>query len=602
MSRRKGTSRWTRWVARARWARAWPLLTLVLVAPMAWAGPYIWDQDGDHVDDRMETVHLFGYALAFENGDTLARQRIDVTRVPTGLAYGVYVIYDHVPTSSDLASLTLLGMPVLHRIESLPAVRGVGSFAQVEAAAALPGVERVEAAPVAHLLLHDNAAAIAARDESQRVFPTWSGAGGGDGQGVVVAILDTGVNDAAEGGWPGHESVSGRCVGGATFVASDSTLDTGRDASVNPADHGGSLTGAHATHVAGIVLGSGGASGYAQGIAPGARFVDVKVLSDAGSGTGVPEALDWCIHNAHRDWGVPEYQGIGVINLSLSSPDASDGNDLGSRLAAEAVRRGIVVVASMGNDGAAIVPSPAAGDGVLAVGAFDAQRTGADTDDVFASFSNRGPRASDGDGESADELKSGTSMAAAFVSGAVACLRSQAPSLTPDAMASLLHDTAWRGTAGLPSGPAGSDPRWQAARGFGALDLYAAKLELENRDHTQVERLALEPSATQIAAELRTMRERGVTSFDFERAPDVAGAPGAFVIDDSVPASGDSSLADATNRQIYDRAWSVPGNERGVPFWYRVAWTEAGVRSVTPARRLVSPIGPSAATVEVTIA
>ena len=49
MSRRKGTSRWTRWVARARWARAWPLLTLVLVAPMAWAGPYIWDQDGDHV-------------------------------------------------------------------------------------------------------------------------------------------------------------------------------------------------------------------------------------------------------------------------------------------------------------------------------------------------------------------------------------------------------------------------------------------------------------------------------------------------------------------------------------------------------------------------
>src|SRR5439155_2711302 len=75
---------------------------------------------------------------------------------------------------------------------------------------------------------------------------------------------------------------------------------------------------------------------------------------------------------------------------------------------------------------------------------------------------------------------SGTSMAAAFVSGAVACLRSQAPSLTPDAIASLLHDTAWRGTAGLPSGPAGSDPRWQAARGFGALDLYAAKLELEN--------------------------------------------------------------------------------------------------------------------------
>src|SRR5262249_9620826 len=122
MNRRPGTSRW------------WPLLGGLLLAPAAHAGPYIWDQDGDHVDDRMETVHLLGYAYSFENGDTLARQRIDVSRVPTGLEYGVYVTYSRPITSTDLLSLTLLGMPVLHRIEALPAVRSVASFAQIQAA------------------------------------------------------------------------------------------------------------------------------------------------------------------------------------------------------------------------------------------------------------------------------------------------------------------------------------------------------------------------------------------------------------------------------------------------------------------------------------
>src|SRR6185436_19583746 len=140
MSRRWGTLRWTWRAARARLARAWPLLGLLALAQPASSGPYIWDQDGDHVDDRIESVHLLGYAFSFEQGDTLARQRIDVSRVPAGLAFGVYVIYDHPVTNADLTTLTLLtGLPVLHSIEAVPAVRSVGSFLQVQAAAALPG-------------------------------------------------------------------------------------------------------------------------------------------------------------------------------------------------------------------------------------------------------------------------------------------------------------------------------------------------------------------------------------------------------------------------------------------------------------------------------
>jgi hypothetical protein len=353
------------------------------------------------------------------------------------------------------------------------------------------------------------------------------------------------------------------------------------------------------------------------------------VLGDIGLGTGVAEAIDWCIHNRARDWGAGgAYQGIDVINLSLSSPDESDGNDVAAMIAARAVAMGITVVASMGNSGMpALVPSPAAGDGVIAVGAYDPQRTPRAGDDQFASFSNQGPRAGDGDADATDEMKpdlvapgvavlsadgdlasdgtryqrlSGTSMAAAMVSGAVAELLSEFPSLTPGAIAAVLRATARRGLAGVPSGPAGPDPRWQAAIGWGALDLYAARLELLQSERSQVRRLALEATDTQITATLWTQRERGAAHFAIERAPDVGGLAGAFAPLDSAAAVGESSLA-VTNLTPYAFTWTVPPSERGVPFWYRVSCTEGGQRYDSPARRFTSPLGGSAAEIEVRI-
>jgi subtilisin family serine protease len=601
-------------------------IALALMPAAALASQYAWDSDGDGIDDRIETVNALGYQFAFVNSDSTGAQRIEVSRQAPGLVYGIYVIYDHVPTTADFTALATLGLPVLHRYEGLPAVRSSGTFAQVAAAAALPGTNRVEAVPVLYPLLRENTASAAIRDPSERVFPTWSSAGGADGAGSVIAFLDTGINDAADGAFPGHESVKGRCVGGAAFQGADSTLDTPPNGSVNPEDHG---TTGHGTHVAGIAAGSGGESAFARGAAPGASFVDVKVLSDAGVGLGVAEGIDWCIHNRARVWGAGA-NGIQVINLSLASPDWSDGNDLTARLAQRASELGIVVVAAMGNDGAALhVPSPAAGDGVIAVGAYDVQRTPRCEDDQFASFGNRGPRASDGDGDALDELKpdllapgvavlsadgaltsdghqyarrSGTSMAAAFVSGAVACLRAQYPSLTPAAIADLLHRTAWRGLAGVPAGAAGADPRWQSARGFGVLDLYAAKLELDRPGRTQVTRLELEAGADSVRALVRTQRERGAAFVVIERAADAGGSPGAFAAYDSLPTAGDSSLAGVANRSSYAFAWSVPVPERGQAFWYRAAYTENGVRWSEPARRFTSPSGPPVATAVFSIA
>jgi len=607
------------------------LVTALLAPAPAWAGSYIWDQDDDRIDDRMESVQVGGYRFAFENADSLMRQRIDVSQSPGGLLYGVYVVFQNAPGTADLLALTALGMPVLHRYEFVPAVRSVATFAQIELAASIGGVERIEAVPILYPWARDGAASMGVRDATDHVFPTWALEGGAAGEGQVVAILDTGVNDAPDGSYPGHESLSGRCLGGAVFVNGDSLLDTPRGGSMNPVDRGGAVTRSHGTHVASIIAGTGGSSGYAQGVAPAARFVDVKVLNDAGIGTGVVEAIDWCLHNRLRDWGDPDpaLQGIDFINLSLSTLDESDGNDLAARAANRASELGIVVVASIGNDGAAgSVPSPASADGAIAVGAFDTQRTPLSGDDQYAFLNNTGPRASDGDMDSFDELKpdllapgvavlsadgslttdgaqyqrlTGTSMAAAFVSGAACALRSDYPDLTPAALAALLRSTALRHLTGLP-GQGGPDPRWFSATGFGAVDLYAARLEREQPERSQVRRVALAASSPdEISAIVWTQRERGAAWFAFERAADLGGAPGAFAAVDSVAAAGDSSLADADNLQEYTRVWPVPEGERGGTFWYRVAYTEQSVRHVTPARRFTSPLGASAATIEVTI-
>jgi len=605
-------------------------LALFARSASAAQGPFIWDEDGDRLDDRIESVNLLGYSFAFENADTLAHKRIDVVPSPGGLLYTVYVLFDHPVTTADQTSLALVGMPTLWRFESIDAVRSVGTFAQLQAVAALAGVTRVEAVPVVYGLMREAVAAAGVRDPSDRVFPTWQGTGGPSGEGQVIAFLDTGINDAPEGTWPGHEALSGRCLGGALILTGDSAVDTPKDASINPSDHGGAITASHGTHVASIALGTGGPSGYAAGVAPAARFVDVKVLSDLGTGTAIAEALDWCVHNRTRSWGGPAgYDGIDVINLSLSSTDQTDGNDMASLVADRAVQLGMVVVAAVGNGGqTAFVPSPAGGSRVLAVGAIDDQRTPVSDDDAVATFSNRGPRADDGDGDPANEQKpdlmapgvailaangdettdgaqyqrmSGTSMSTAFVSGCVAALRSAYPALTPEGIAELLKSTALRRLSGIPVGQGGSDPRWYSSIGFGAVDLYAAKLEQEQPARSQVDRLELTATDDAIDATLATQREMGAAYFVFERASDAGGVAGSFAPYDSVGASGHSSLAGADDRAVYARNWSIPLGERGQTFWYRVSYTEGGVRWDGPARPFTSPLGPPAATLELTI-
>ena len=617
--------------ARGPFVLAFILALACAALPAHAAQPFIWDQDTNGLDDRIETVNLLGFEASFELNDTTLHQRIDVTRGVPGLVYGVYVRWDHTPTALDLAALALLGMPALARIEAVPATRSIATFAQCQSAAALPGVERVEAIPLLYPETRDATGAIGVRDASTRVFPSLAGVAPGlQGQGTVIAFLDTGVNDEPEGAYPGHESLAGRCVGGALFVSADSLSHTPKNGSANPADHGGQSTQSHATHVAGIAVGTGGTGGYAAGVAPLARYVDVKVLNDSGMGIAVPEALDWCIANRDRDWGGGA-SGIHVVNLALSSPDESDGQDLASQLAAKAVELGMIVVASMGNDGkSGHVPSPAAGDGVLAVGAWDVARSPRPADDGWPAFNNTGPRESVvDDGVTTLEQKpdllapgvdvlsangdlltdgarwrrlSGTSMAAAMVSGVCALLRQAAPSATPATIAEWLRATARRPLAAAPPGTTGPDPRWRSTYGTGLVDAYAAWLEATGgTGTTQLRRLMLEDDDVSVTATLETGREVGIGSIVLERAPDAGGSPGTFAAAHTFGAAGSPSLDGPTSVTAYPVTLPVPEGERGMRFWYRARCIQAGNPITTPAIAYTSPGGPRIATLAVTI-
>ena len=168
------------------------------------------------------------------------------------------------------------------------------------------------------------------------------------GAGVTVAVVDTGVDythPALGGGFgPGHKVVAGY-----DFVNDDP----------DPMDDNG-----HGTHVAGIVAAAGQGEGAVVGVAPEATLTAYKVLAADGTGwaSDIIKALEEAVDPANP------YR-ADVVNLSLGG--AGDGSDPLGRAAALAARAGTVVVAAAGNSGPGVgtVTTPAAADGVIAVGA-----------------------------------------------------------------------------------------------------------------------------------------------------------------------------------------------------------------------------------------
>ncbi|WP_063780794.1 S8 family peptidase [Nonomuraea sp. SBT364] len=205
-------------------------------------------------------------------------------------------------------------------------------------------------------------------------------AGGHDGAGVKVAVLDTGVD--AE-----HPDLADRIADSRSFIPGQEVRD----------GHG------HGTHVASTIAGSGAAAGGKhKGVAPGARLIVGKVLSDEGSGSDsqIIEGMEWAAAS-----------GAKVISMSLGG-DATDGTDPMSQavnaLSASSGALFVIAAGNAGEAGAGTVATPGTADAALTVAAVDKS-------DAPAAFSSQGPRV--GGGLKPDIAAPGVAIAAARAAG-----------------------------------------------------------------------------------------------------------------------------------------------------------------------------------------
>jgi serine protease AprX len=276
------------------------------------------------------------------------------------------------------------------------------------------------------------------------------------GRGVKVALIDTGVVD-----------VSGLAQANVTIGPDFSFED------MNP-DTRGHDTNGHGTHLAGIIAGRDDAwlggdqvrtPGRFLGIAPDAELISIKAGTADGT-TDVSQVIagvNWVIRYNQENPANP----IRVINLSYGTDSQQDyTSDPVSYAVERAWKAGIVVVVAAGNDGwdASRLTDPASDPYVIAVGALEGRGKRA----VAAAYSSESAQDRNVDlvapGRSVVSLRnpgswsdqfnqsgraqdrfvrgSGTSQAAAVVTGAAALLLEQRPGLAPDQVKVMLTATA----------------------------------------------------------------------------------------------------------------------------------------------------------------
>ncbi len=285
-----------------------------------------------------------------------------------------------------------------------------------------------------------------------------------DGQGVVVANIDTGVlfdHPALVASYRGN-------LDGAYdhhYNWYDATGTYPRE----PDDGHG-----HGTHTIGTVVGA--TLTRTIGVAPGAQWIAVKGLSDWGYGSDsqIHAAFQWVLAPTDLNGENPDpSRAPHVVNNSWGSPDGTRTvfhADIEALIAA-----GIIPVFSAGNRGPhpGSIGSPSSFERALAVGALD-------TENYIAYFSSRGPSpltpatkpevAAPGVDVTSSFLdggyvaKNGTSMAAPHVTGVAALMLQANPLLDYDRVRGVITDTA------RDLGPAGPDYDY----GWGMLNAYAA--------------------------------------------------------------------------------------------------------------------------------
>jgi subtilisin family serine protease len=224
------------------------------------------------------------------------------------------------------------------------------------------------------------------------------------GLGISVAVIDSGIDST-------NPELAGSIADAFDAI----------DGAATPHKHG--------TAVAGII----GSHARLMGVAPGVKLLAIRAFASGGGRIGADGTTDHIVRSI--EWA--HQRGARVVNMSFTGPR----DPLLSRELRAGKEKGIVFVAAAGNEG----PNPAAADdSVIAVTASDA------TDKLYPA-ANRGPHvclAAPGvevmvPGPSGMyEFSSGTSMAAAHVSGAIALLLQSRPGLSPTAVRTVLLNRA----------------------------------------------------------------------------------------------------------------------------------------------------------------
>jgi serine protease AprX len=345
-------------------------------------------------------------------------------------------------------------------LRELPLVDGFAARLPARAVrrlAALEDVAVVSADQAVHVqggASEDGAAAGRLAPRVVRAPDAWSA--GATGQGVTVAVVDTGISALPD--------LEGRIV-----AVDDGTGGTADCYDLSGEGHCRDSYG-HGTFMAGLIAGDGTAgAGAPTGAAPDARLLSVKVAGADGAAdvSTVLAAVQWVV--SFRD----RYD-IRVLNLSLGTDSTQSWQDDPLNYAVErAWDAGILVVVAAANTGPApgSIAKPADDPWVVTVGATDPRGTPGIGDDTVPDFSSRGPtrdgiakpdvvapgarvlslRAPDStlerafppaDPSSPYRTGSGTSMAAAVVSGVAATALEAHPALTPDELKHALRSAA----------------------------------------------------------------------------------------------------------------------------------------------------------------
>lgn len=229
------------------------------------------------------------------------------------------------------------------------------------------------------------------------------------GSSVSVAIIDSGIDRS-------HPELSATTI--EAFDATDlKTIEA----------H------AHGTSIAGIIV----SQGALVGIAPDVNLVGIRAFT-VDESSGATQSTSWQIARA---LDLSHKAGARIVNMSFAGPR----DPLVGKSVAGAQARGLIAIAAAGNDGPDSKPAfPAAYAGVIAV-------TATDQNDAIYGKANQGDYvqiAAPGVGILAPvpnggyEVSSGTSLAAAHVSGLIALMLSQKGTLSSEQIQNILETTA----------------------------------------------------------------------------------------------------------------------------------------------------------------